>query len=376
MIRLSFRSTLVCCSLLGSISGCGQDETVYSPNAPTDEGDGGQTPTPPVTPPPTVAPTPPTPPSGTTTKLGTACTADGDCGTGLQCLTSTGSAWRGGGAAHGYCSAPCTSEATCDALTPGAHCVPNTNGGSCMLGCEPGSENNPKCQGREDVACDLVTNETGPFCSPMCRSDADCGGRKCLIGSGLCIDALAGDDELGASCDPTAEETSCSSGMCAAGITDGTADAGYCSGVCTFGFGGCGTTSPTPEKAGDAACFPAFSGAGRGDIGLCLQTCNCDADCDADKYVCAQIPGAMEALGVEGFCFEFDLEIPTDSDVVLGLECVERDAGGDAMSHADTGTPDAADGSDGAAGDGSAPSSTAGESDGAADGPVDASDAG
>jgi len=42
-------------------------------------------------------------------------------------------------------------------------------------------------------------------------------------------------------------------------------------------------------------------------------------------------------LGIEGFCFEFDLEIPATSDVVLGVECVDRDAGPDAMSHADTG---------------------------------------
>jgi hypothetical protein len=175
----------------------------------------------------------------------------------------------------------------------------------------------------------------------MCRGDEDCGGRKCLLGAGVCVDELVGEDPLGVACDPAAEENTCVSSNCAGGITEGTAAVGYCSGLCTFGVGGCGSTSVMPEKAGDPSCFPAFSGGGRGDMGLCIQTCNCDDDCDADKFVCAQIPGAFEALGVQGFCFEFDLAISSDSEVVLGVECIESDAGGDAMSHADTGAFDA-----------------------------------
>lgn len=181
----------------------------------------------------------------------------------------------------------------------------------------------------------------------MCRADADCDGRKCLTGSGVCVDSLPGSDAVGAACDPAGQTNSCASGFCTAGITDGTADVGYCSGLCTFGAGGCGSTSPIPEKAGDASCFPVFSNSGQGDLGLCLQTCNCDLDCDADKFVCAQIPGVKDAYGVEGFCFEFDLEIPTDSEVVLGIECLSAEGGlGDAM--ADTGPADATVGPDAA----------------------------
>lgn len=350
MIRLPYRSTwvrraLVCCSLLGVISGCGQDEAVF-PNLaePGGSEDGGQTTTPttvtPPTPPTSVTPVPST---GTTTKLAAACSSDVDCGAGLKCLTTAGGDWLSGGAPNGFCTADCTEggDAMCNGLTAGAICIPTTDGTYCMPACTPGSDSNPKCQGRPDVACDIVTlSDAGlAFCRPMCRSDADCGGRKCLIGNGSCVDSLPGSDPLGLTCDPAAEQNACVSGFCAGGITEGTQLDGYCSGLCTFGAGGCGSTELVPAKAGDASCFPAYSGGGQGDVGLCLQTCNCDDDCDAVGFRCAEVPGALEALGVVGFCFEYDLTIPDTSNVVLGVACGE--AGVDAMSSSSSAASDA-----------------------------------
>lgn len=289
--------------------------------------------------------------------LAAACTSDAQCGAGLKCLTASGNDWGNGGAANGYCTAECdtSDNSTCSTLTAGAQCIPTPSGNYCMPSCEPGTASASKCRGRADVACDMVTWSnivSGGVCRPMCRGDQDCDGRKCLLGDGICVDTLPGTDPIGAPCDPDAEETSCASGQCIGGLTDGTTTAGYCTGLCSFGAGGCGSVSPTPASGGDGSCFPVFSGGGAGDLGMCMQTCNCDADCLSDKYVCAQIPGAKDLLGVEGFCFEFDLEIPATSDVVLGIECVERDAGPDATSHADTGV-------DASPGDAAATSSTA-----------------
>lgn len=371
MIRLPFcsswvRRSLVCCSLFGVISGCGQDEAVFPVAVEPGGEDGGQTTTPStVTPPPTQPSTvtPPPPSTGTTTKLAATCVSDIDCGSGLKCLTSVGSDWLGGGAPNGYCTADCTDggDVMCDELTSGSLCMPTTDGNYCVAPCVAGSDSNPKCQGRPDVGCDIATlSEAGlAFCRPMCRSDADCGGRKCLLGNGSCVDALPGADALGLTCDPAAEQNACVSGFCAGGITEGTALDGYCSGLCTFGAGGCGSTEFAPDEAGDAACFPAYRGSGPGDIGLCLQTCNCDDDCDADGFVCAQVEDALEALGVVGFCFEHDLEISETSSVVLGVACGDAEAP-DAMSSTSSSGVDAMspiDASD--LGDGSAVSSDA-----------------
>lgn len=395
MIRLPYRSTwvrrsLVCCSLLVVISGCGQDEAVFPVAVePGGDEDGGQTTTPTtVTPTPpqptTVTPTPPS--SGTTTKLAAACSSDVDCGSGLKCLTAAGSDWLGGGAPNGFCTADCTDggDAMCDGLTSGSLCMQTTGGNYCVAQCTAGSDSNPKCQGRPDVACDVITlSDAGlAFCRPMCRSDADCGGRKCLLGNGACVDALPGADPLGLTCDPEAAQNACVSGFCAGGITEGTALDGYCSGLCTFGAGGCGSTELAPAKAGDASCFPAYRGGGVGDIGLCLQTCDCDDDCDAEGFLCAQVEGALEQLGVTGFCFEYDLEIPETSTVILGVACGDAEVpdamsstssggGSDAMSPVDASGPGdgsvLSDATSSSSADGSATSASSAPGDAAAD---------
>lgn len=341
--RLAVRSTLVACSLFGLISGCGQDETVHRV---VSVDDGGASEESDVTRP---GPTTPTT-SGTATTtspspgpndsaLGAPCARDADCEGGLSCLTSAGSAWLGGGAAHGYCTAGCETDGECAAIEADSVCVGVGSQSVCVATCFAGSSSEPKCHGRADVACDpMVFFDFGiSICRPMCRNDEDCDGRLCDLGSGACVSQLPDGDPIGSSCDPSLgiNESTCATGQCLPGATPGTQDLGICTGLCTVGAGGCGTTEGMLD-AGDPFCLPVWGGTTVGDLGLCMQSCNCDEDCNAEGFRCGRYPGALDGIGVEGFCFEFDSELATEGVIEFGLACPETnpdggagDAGGD-----------------------------------------------
>lgn len=377
MIRFPAHSTLLFCSLLGLTASCGEDETVYQQPLGDDAGDTPSTPGPITT---STAPTSVTPtstgpqPVTPSQLLAAPCTRDVDCGAGLFCLTTESDNWLGGGPSNGFCTADCNAggDELCMGIDPDSICIGVTETlAYCTPTCLPGDVAATKCQDRPDVACDPITlSDAGiAFCRPMCRGDGDCEGRACDLSSGSCVDELPDGDPIGATCDPNAATNNCTTSFCMSGSTEGTADNGYCTGLCTVGTGGCGSSDGT-LAAGDGFCLPAWSGTSVGDLGLCTQSCNCDAECGAENFRCGRYPGASEQLGVEGFCFEFDAEFTEDSGIEFGLtQCPDTDASAaDAMSQVDTGV-----------GDADAPDANQSMMDGAAtfspvDGAVDAAD--
>jgi hypothetical protein len=344
--RLAVRSTLVACSLFGLISGCGQDETVHRV---VNVDDGGASDESDVTRP---GPTTPTTSGSTTTTpspspndsaLGTPCVRDSDCEGVLSCLTSTGSAWLGGGAPHGYCTATCDTDGDCETIEADAVCVGVGSQAVCVATCLAG-DSGAKCQNRVDVACDpIVFFDFGiSICRPMCRNDEDCDGRLCDLGSGACVSQLPDGDPIGSSCNPSLgiDESTCATGQCLPGATPGTDGLGVCTGLCTVGAGGCGTTEGMLD-AGEPFCLPMWGGTTVGDLGLCMQSCNCDDDCDAEGFRCGRYPGALEGIGIEGFCFEFDSELATEGIIEFGLTCPAVDPDGGVGDAGGTVVPDA-----------------------------------
>jgi hypothetical protein len=354
---------------LGLLAGCGKDEHV----APLVGGGGSDagddtTSTNPVSPT-TVSPTTsasvnpavsPVNPGPATSKLAAACETNADCGSGLLCMTSGGAALFNGGAANGFCTADCSTDAAvCGAIQSGATCIGVSDTVAyCFAGCEPGGAPATKCQGRAEVACDYVTL-TAPFCRPMCGTDSDCDGRKCDVGLGVCVDTLSGAGEIGAPCDPNATTTTeCKSGTCVKGGTTGTANTGTCTGLCTIGTEGCSVEGAA--RGGDGWCAPFESGSNAGDIGVCSQICDCDGQCSNDSYRCLTFSeAAIDAFGVNGMCVEQDSDTTTLSDgFALGRVCEPSSDGGLDAGDAADGSFDAADAADGSPDSGDAAESS------------------
>jgi hypothetical protein len=261
-----------------------------------------------------------------TAPLGATCTSDSACAAGLTCLENN--ALGGDGPAHGACTAACSSHTTCEELSPGSLCYVFEVGNYCVLGCELGPEGSPKCRSRTDAICSLaalsagsgecetyVDCAAGQLCSeyecadpimgclPACRGDFDCGsGQKCDFGRGLCINSTPPGDPLGTACD-TAETDTCN-GFC---LQSGTGTEGYCSAFCglTTEFTGCGWDG---TGAADFVClFPTILSTGSvadGDVGVCGELCDCNADCDRPGDYCISIAGtSVEGLwGHPGYC--------------------------------------------------------------------------
>ncbi len=282
----------------------------------------------------------PSPPTGPTGVIGTACEDDGDCASGTYCMLSSSDDFLGGGPANGYCTADCASAPeSCSEIDANSLCIELPDAGSvCMLGCLPGSpvEGENKCNNRLDLACDLLTN--GAFCRPMCRNDADCGDRVCDLGSGTCVDELAG-DPVGAPCTPGEDQT-CASQLCFP-LTD---DTGFCSGQCNVGTlldsdqRTCGS-SEDPQQPGEPLCiFIAFEGGGGGDLGFCGLRCNCDDDCELDGTVCEQLGDeADELFGTLGVCIS-DEPFAEGEPPPEGLACEATDGGSNPPAETDAGT--------------------------------------
>jgi hypothetical protein len=250
-----------------------------------------------------------TPPA--TGMVGAECHTNADCGeAALTCLTTTGRGMFNGGPAGGLCVADCAVDSSvCATIDPSSTCVEitgsNTSAAYCLEACTIAVDPSGKCHGREDLACDDGNSTTGDgFCRPACRNDADCGTRVCNFGNGVCVDASAitGTLPIGSPCDPSATTDPCA-GLCVA-LTDDDAGPGVCGGLCTLGVVGCGTDEDAPGTP-QASCLFGFttSDGDVGDLGLCGQLCDCDADCTAYQRVCRPFDAdEAQDVGRPGYC--------------------------------------------------------------------------
>ncbi len=235
-------------------------------------------------------------------ELGKSCLGDSDCAEGLTCITTDSSDFLGGGPAGGYCSLKCDTPTDCEAFDRSGRCLEFDAGlRYCLQGCEAGATLLTKCQGRLDISCQ--DSDGGGFCRPTCRGDEDCDGRRCELGTGLCVDELSDGGEIGAECDPD-DPTTCSSGLCIA-FADG-----YfaCSGLCQLGdlTAGCGR-SAAPMSPSAPACVLAPETAALGDLARCNQGCDCQDDCLHPDALCYTGPfGSLEdgssLFGTKGLC--------------------------------------------------------------------------
>jgi hypothetical protein len=240
--------------------------------------------------------------------LGATCEGDGDCRTGLSCLTASSTGIDGEGPSAGLCVVECAGDdSTCAELDEGATCVTLDDRGSssatddaafCLPGCTLGEPdaNDDKCRGRLDLVCAERTAGTGEgYCRPACRSDIDCGDRKCNLRTGFCADTLPEGDPIGSACDPSAPE-------CAGGCIDHGSSFAQCSGVCRLGTPGCGQGNADGPPF-DFYCYldPAGEG-GEGDLGYCAKVCDCNDECGRADAVCEPRQSLAEATGRKGVC--------------------------------------------------------------------------
>ncbi|HEY3234294.1 MAG TPA: hypothetical protein VGJ84_06240 [Polyangiaceae bacterium] len=249
-------------------------------------------------------------------KLGHTCTArtkDTDCGPGLICVESTSGLFSGGGPAGGLCTAPCTKDSDC--RSAGALCksYDDTNG-YCFEGCLWGAGGG-QCHDRPEMACnpfevqstscavddDCERNEVcsqrvcarlAGACMPQCNDDQECpAGFHCDLGTffgsshgvGVCTDKPLEGLPTGAICDLNALTDPCR-GQCLGNTGD---TQGICYDGCTVGATvACGwdMTGPAP-----AACVTLYRNTGAGDVGGCLQLCDCNADCGGTGVICAPL---------------------------------------------------------------------------------------
>ncbi len=230
--------------------------------------------------------------------LGFPCEDDVFCGMGSHCVTAIANdPVFGGGAANGYCTHPCMSDAECDG--PGSTCVfPDGGGtGECLLGCVFGdpplfSLNDPldpsKCRGREDLRCQQLPDGS-EVCVPTCGSDAQCAGGFCDPKTGACVGVKPVGDPLGAACDPDAMVTSCQ-GICIQ-ITGGKT---MCTQTCTMG----GEVPNEAECGGSQSgiCIYSPSGTGVGDMGFCAQACAQQDACQTPDFFCFDVGQAESGV--------------------------------------------------------------------------------
>jgi hypothetical protein len=233
------------------------------------------------------------------------------------------------------CTIECRTDADCQAVESGALCASLTEAPlaasqtasasvrHCVQGCAAGSPNGPqKCQGRSDMACRPfqpvnvttcrldeqpfddeglpVRSEVCPEgtfclhescqtfgCGPRCNADDDCqDGRACNPRTGLCDSARPATVPVGASCDDNAN--SCGDGACLVVQDSLGGPIGHmCSQTCTIG-GLCG-------DARGACLWPRFQRFAAGDIGYCMQLCDCETPCANAQQRCLPLEAFMDA---------------------------------------------------------------------------------
>ena len=230
--------------------------------------------------------------------LGQPCAAAADCKTGLTCVPPADKTIYGvGGPAHGYCTLPCSNDATSAAActTAGGICVDVGDGktplGYCMQTCTTGgAAGTTKCNDRSDVACIPLTDANGnaatPACLPVCSQDSDCPtGRKCDDGLNICVDMVGAGKTFGSKCayDPNQMMEECAGFCVPVAGTAAAPTATFCSKGCVFGFASeCGWVDKgvsLKDGAPHGICISLATAPATGDPGFCLQLCDTTADC-------------------------------------------------------------------------------------------------
>jgi hypothetical protein len=230
--------------------------------------------------------------------LGSRCTEDDDCAAGLGCLVPPEGPSAPPGPAGGLCTAPCTSDGQCSRLQAWSACRNGLCLEACLIDVAPDElRGQLKCHERDDVAC-VVAECMGALCrtsvdvcAPLCGADERCGaGLFCNPASGLCQTNPAAGDPPGSPCDYYATENTCR-GYCDVDPL-ATAKAGAIVGGCVepctldaeFACGG-------PNGEG-RACLGGFGAKIEGhapvDLGVCVDLCDCDADCNEGR-ICSRV---------------------------------------------------------------------------------------
>lgn len=244
--------------------------------------------------------------------VGSPCDTDADCPVGpggetpLTCVTSSSTAFAGGGPEGGYCTLPCTESDQCAAVDGPSFCGLQDeagNGGYCFRLCVPGPDGT-KCPSLGS-ACLPVEDGIG-VCTPVCGSDFACGdGLFCNLapeGMAVCSATERSGGETGAACTEATADVDCKSGFC---ISPGGDPAeAFCTTYCTLGLSdACGFN----EGAGlprDAVCALAPSvNADLGDLGLCIELCDVAGDCEQAGWICEDLPADIQPeFGRQGRC--------------------------------------------------------------------------
>lgn len=251
---------------------------------------------------------------GPSDSLGARCQSDRDCLAPLTCLEVNEDIGNGEGPPRGLCTIKCSATSTTCADFGGI-CVDLTYTDSadsryCVETCTfgPGDEaefSPDKCHGREEFSCYPLA--TGPACIPNCNGDGDCGTRICNPGTGMCGATTPPGDAIGAKCDPDATTDTCH-GYCQRFTLPDAGVVGSCMEDCTWGrVATCGWTG---AGAASTACFLVptsvldAGGPGYGDVGHCVQLCDCNKDCANPGFVCEPL-GLVEYetyWGRKGLC--------------------------------------------------------------------------
>jgi hypothetical protein len=146
-----------------------------------------------------------------------------------------------------------------------------------------------KCHGRNEMGCHTAAN--GGVCFPSCNDDSACPGAYCQPANGVCTKVASGSawSEIG---QPEAAG-------CHSGVVSG--PGGFCTASCTLGV--VPTCKwPGPGTKANAACLRGPASPGQGDLGECVQLCDCDNDCHA-ALTCTALGGSFPmSTGRMGAC--------------------------------------------------------------------------
>jgi hypothetical protein len=250
--------------------------------------------------------------------VGARCETGPDCGPGLLCLSAASNDFFGnGGPSGGYCSANCTTNADCETLDPDSTCIGSPSGGQrlCLRTCLslPAAPGERKCLDRTDVPCisaaasdqELPTGgRQEGLCLPICTSDADCPGRYCHPGAGVCRDEPAAGVPNAGSCERDEE---CAGGLCQELRIGG----GICSQFCRYSAvtkAGCGFGEEATTQRTSACLAPYVQAShfseGEGDVGTCHELCDADEDCTgaAVGWTCRADQDVASQFGRQGRC--------------------------------------------------------------------------
>jgi hypothetical protein len=239
--------------------------------------------------------------------VGRACADATDCSEGDVCLNGAQD-FLGGELVSGTCAVDCSEDpGICGRLSSAAVCVKASTGeismesmagdderAYCFQSCNLGDEASSRCSNRDDVACSGLTDGAA-FCRPLCSSDAQCAGKYCDPLLGVCVDEPAVGANLGAQCDPDADDPGCQ-GLC---LTVG--DVSSCTSRCVYGRADdCGNS----ELSRPGLCFIPEGAGSIGDVGFCSQLCDCNGQCFHSGMICDPFmdPPLEELLGAKGVC--------------------------------------------------------------------------